>query len=58
MGLALEAAQESAVPMPLASLLRDNYLNAIAHGHADSDWSAVTEVAAQNAGLRPVLPIE
>lgn len=50
-GLALEAAQESAVPMPLASLLRDNYLNAMAHGRADVDWSAVAEVAAMNAGL-------
>jgi 3-hydroxyisobutyrate dehydrogenase-like beta-hydroxyacid dehydrogenase len=50
-GLALEAAQESAVPMPLASLIRDNYLHAIAHGRADTDWSAVAEVAAQNAGL-------
>jgi 3-hydroxyisobutyrate dehydrogenase-like beta-hydroxyacid dehydrogenase len=50
-GLALEASQESAVPMPLASLLRDSYLNAIAHGRADADWSAVAEVAAKNAGL-------
>ena len=50
-GLALEAAQESAVPMPLASLLRDNYLNAMAHGRAEVDWSAVAEVAAMNAGL-------
>jgi 3-hydroxyisobutyrate dehydrogenase-like beta-hydroxyacid dehydrogenase len=50
-GLALDAAQESAVPMPLASLLRDSYLNAIAHGRADADWSAVAEVAAKNAGL-------
>jgi len=49
--LALEAAQESAVPMPLASLIRDHYLNAIAHGHAEEDWSAVAEVAARNAGL-------
>jgi len=49
--LALDAAQESAVPMPLASLIRDNYLNAVAHGHADADWSAVAEVAVQNAGL-------
>ena len=50
-GLALDAALESAVPMPLASLLRDSYLNAIAHGSADADWSAVAEVAAKNAGL-------
>ena len=50
-GLALEAAQESAVPMPLASLLRDNYLNAMAHGRAEADWSAVADVAAKNAGV-------
>ena len=49
--LALEASHESAVPLPLAGLIRDNYLNAIAHGHADIDWSAVAEVAARNAGL-------
>ncbi|HVB34000.1 MAG TPA: NAD(P)-dependent oxidoreductase [Patescibacteria group bacterium] len=50
-GLALEAAQDLAVPMPLASLIRDHYLDAIAHGREDSDWSAVAEVAARNAGL-------
>ena len=50
-GLALQAGQDSAVPMPLASLLRDHFLNAIAHGRADEDWSAMAEVAARNAGL-------
>ena len=50
-GLALEAAQDSAVPMPLASLVRDHYLNAIAHGRGDADWAALAEVAAYDAGL-------
>ncbi|HVP46328.1 MAG TPA: NAD(P)-dependent oxidoreductase [Bryobacteraceae bacterium] len=50
-GLALDAGQDFAVPMPLASLIRDQYLTAIAHGRADADWSAITEVPAQNAGL-------
>jgi 3-hydroxyisobutyrate dehydrogenase-like beta-hydroxyacid dehydrogenase len=50
-GLALGAAEDAAVPMPLASLIRDQYLSAIAHGRADADWSALAEVAARNAGL-------
>jgi len=50
-GLALAAAQDAAVPMPLASLVRDHYLSAIARGLEDADWSALAEVIAQNAGL-------
>jgi 3-hydroxyisobutyrate dehydrogenase-like beta-hydroxyacid dehydrogenase len=50
-GLALGAADDVAAPMPLASLIRDQYLSAIAHGRADADWSALAEVAARNAGL-------
>jgi len=50
-GLALEAAQDFAVPLPVASLVRDHYLDAMAHGRADADWSAITEVSAKNAGL-------
>jgi 3-hydroxyisobutyrate dehydrogenase-like beta-hydroxyacid dehydrogenase len=49
--LALEAAGGEHVPMPLASLIRDHYLDAIAHGRADADWSALAEVAARSAGL-------
>ena len=49
--LALEAAHDTAVPMPLASLVRDHYLNAIAHGRGDVDWAALAEVAAHDAGL-------
>ena len=49
--LVLELAQECAAPMPLASLVRDQFLAAVAQGQAESDWSSVTRVAARNAGL-------
>ena len=49
--LVLEAAEEFGAPMPLASLLRDNFLSAMAHGQADQDWASVARVAARNAGL-------
>jgi len=51
-GLALEAGQDAAVPLPLGSLIRDHYLSAIAHGLQDADWSALAEVAARDAGLK------
>jgi 3-hydroxyisobutyrate dehydrogenase-like beta-hydroxyacid dehydrogenase len=49
--LVLEAAEGLAAPMPLASLIRDNFLSAMAHGQADQDWSSITRVPARNAGL-------
>ncbi|MCU1276202.1 MAG: 3-hydroxyisobutyrate dehydrogenase [Bryobacterales bacterium] len=49
--LALEAAGDSAVPMPFASVLRDRCLAAIAHGRGEADWAAITEMAAKAAGL-------
>jgi 3-hydroxyisobutyrate dehydrogenase-like beta-hydroxyacid dehydrogenase len=49
--LALEAAEARDMPMPVASLVRDHFLAAVAHGEADSDWSALARVAARNAGL-------
>ncbi len=49
--LLLAAAEEQAVPMPVASLLRDNLLSAVATGLGDSDWAALAVVAAQRAGL-------
>ncbi len=50
-GLALEAASGESVPMPLASLIHDHYLDAVAHGRGDADWSALAEVAARHAGI-------
>jgi 3-hydroxyisobutyrate dehydrogenase-like beta-hydroxyacid dehydrogenase len=49
--LVLEAADELAAPMPLASLIRDHMLAGVAHGQADLDWSSLARVAARNAGL-------
>jgi 3-hydroxyisobutyrate dehydrogenase-like beta-hydroxyacid dehydrogenase len=49
--LALENAQECAAPMPVASLIRDHFLSAIALGQGDSDWSSLGRIAARNAGL-------
>jgi len=49
--LVLETAEELAAPMPLASLIRDQLLSAMAHEQADLDWSSVTRVAARSAGI-------
>ena len=49
--LALAAADELAAPMPLASLLKDQFLAALAAGLADQDWCGMAQVAARNAGL-------
>jgi 3-hydroxyisobutyrate dehydrogenase-like beta-hydroxyacid dehydrogenase len=49
--LALEAGEAVHAPLPFASVMRDNFLDAIAHGDAEKDWSAVSRVAARRAGL-------
>lgn len=51
MRLALETAAECAAPMPLASLIRDHFVSAMAHGQAELDWSSLARVPARNAGL-------
>lgn len=50
--LALEAAGAKEVPMPLASLLRDHFLESMARGMGDKDWSSLGALAAQRAGLQ------
>lgn len=49
--LVLEAAEAAEVPMPLASLIRDRLIEAIARGKGDIDWSALASVSAGAAGL-------
>jgi 3-hydroxyisobutyrate dehydrogenase-like beta-hydroxyacid dehydrogenase len=49
--LVLAAGEESGAPMPFASLLRDNFIDAIAHGDGDKDWGAISKVALRRAGL-------
>jgi 3-hydroxyisobutyrate dehydrogenase-like beta-hydroxyacid dehydrogenase len=48
--LALAAAEDLAVPMPLASLLRDRFLTLIAQGGDELDWAAIGGLAAADAG--------
>ncbi len=45
------AAADVAVPMPLASMVNDLFLTAIAQGMSDWDWSAIAGVTLKNAGL-------
>src|SRR5882672_2801264 len=49
--LLLTAAEEAAVPMPMASLVHDRFLAALAQGFGDADWAAIARISYQNAGL-------
>jgi len=50
--LALAAAGELEVPLPLASLVHDHFVEAMAAGWAEKDWSALAALAAAKAGLK------
>ncbi len=49
--LVLAAADESEVPMPAASVVRDRYLTGVARGLGELDWAALGRIAAEDAGL-------
>jgi 3-hydroxyisobutyrate dehydrogenase-like beta-hydroxyacid dehydrogenase len=49
--LMLAAGEEAGVPLPVASLVRDHAIAAIARGYGEWDWSVVAKIAAENAGL-------
>jgi 3-hydroxyisobutyrate dehydrogenase-like beta-hydroxyacid dehydrogenase len=49
--LVLAAAEEAVVPMPIASLVHDRFVAAIAQGLSESDWSAIARLSFQGAGL-------
>ena len=49
--LMIDTALECQSPMPLASLLRDHLMAAVAQGQGDMDWSSVSRVLAKGAGL-------
>ncbi|HEY2820283.1 MAG TPA: NAD(P)-dependent oxidoreductase [Candidatus Acidoferrum sp.] len=51
--LVLQAAEAKSVPMPIASVVRDRFLTAIARGNGGKDWSALGLIAAEDAGLPP-----
>jgi 3-hydroxyisobutyrate dehydrogenase-like beta-hydroxyacid dehydrogenase len=54
--LVLQAAEARNVPMPIASVIRDRFIAAIARGKANMDWSALGQLAAEDAGLTPTSP--
>ncbi len=50
--LVLAAAGDVRAPMPIASLVRDHILAAIARNGEELDWSAFSRTSAENAGLK------
>ena len=49
--LLLAAAEEAAVPMPMASLVHDRFVAALAQGLGEADWAAIARISYLNAGL-------
>ncbi|BBZ72134.1 NAD(P)-dependent oxidoreductase [Mycobacterium paraseoulense] len=49
--LALAAAEQLEVPLPVASLLRDRFLTLVAAGGGHLDWSALSALTDRDAGL-------
>ena len=49
--LVMQAADARTVPMPIASVLHDRFVTALARGYERSDWSVIGQVAAEDAGL-------
>jgi 3-hydroxyisobutyrate dehydrogenase-like beta-hydroxyacid dehydrogenase len=49
--LAQQAGEAIGAPMPLASLIRDNFIDAVAHGDGEKDWAALATVAYRRAGI-------
>ena len=50
--LALAAGEAVEVPLPFASVLRDNFIDAMANGAGENDWAAMSGVAFRRAGLK------
>lgn len=49
--LVLQAADAANVPMPIASVVRDRFVTAMARGNQDKDWSVIGRIAAEDAGI-------
>lgn len=52
--LALQTASASQMPLPLASLLHDRLIAAVANGKGDIDWTGLALTASEEAGLKAV----
>ena len=48
--LALAAAENLQVPMPIANIVYNRFLTLLAHGGETLDWSAISRLAAEDAG--------
>jgi 3-hydroxyisobutyrate dehydrogenase-like beta-hydroxyacid dehydrogenase len=55
--LTLEVGDQFRVPLPLASLLRDRLLALIARGGESLDWSAISQLAAEDSGQDTTLKV-
>lgn len=51
--LLLQTGERLAMPLPLASLIRDHMLAAMARGYGDLDWSSFARVVSEQAGITP-----
>lgn len=51
--LALQTARASQMPMPLASLLHDRLMAAVAKGKGDLDWTGLASEMSEQAGITP-----
>ncbi|MDH6676554.1 3-hydroxyisobutyrate dehydrogenase-like beta-hydroxyacid dehydrogenase [Rhodococcus sp. LBL1] len=49
--LALSQANDVNIGLPFGSVLENVFLDALAHGQAEQDWSAITEATRRRAGL-------
>jgi 3-hydroxyisobutyrate dehydrogenase-like beta-hydroxyacid dehydrogenase len=49
--LVLAAAESAAVPLPLASLIRDRMISATAQGMGEADWASIARLSLKEAGL-------
>jgi 3-hydroxyisobutyrate dehydrogenase-like beta-hydroxyacid dehydrogenase len=49
--LVLETALELSAPMPVADVIREHLVAAMAAGQSDADWSSLARISARDAGL-------
>lgn len=49
--LVLAAAEEAKVPMPMANLVHDRFVAALARGMGEADWSAIASMVSADAGI-------
>jgi 3-hydroxyisobutyrate dehydrogenase-like beta-hydroxyacid dehydrogenase len=55
--LALAEAEKAGAPMPSVGVVRDRLITGIARGYADLDWTALGLIAAEEAGLKPIVAL-